>query len=164
MKRTAPSPYPRIREHALVIDDLPDEVLVYDLARHEAHCLNHSAALVWRACDGKHAPGEIARKLTAELDAEFSEDLVLLALKQLEKNHLLEQSEVLSAQVAVLSRRQMVRRLGLSAAVAAPVIISIVAPTPVQAATCNPPGQPCNPVKLCCTGCNPTAPGGPKCF
>jgi hypothetical protein len=72
MKRTAPSPLPRMRAYALVIDDLPDEVLVYDLERHQAHCLNHTAALVWRACDGNLAPAQNAGKLTAELDPEFS--------------------------------------------------------------------------------------------
>ena len=157
MKRTAPAHLPRIREYGLVIDDLPDEVLVYDLDRHEAHCLNHSAALVWRACDGNLTPAEIARKLSAELDAEFSEGMVLLALGQLERIHLLVQPEILSTQFAVLSRRQLVRHLGLAAAVAAPLVISIVAPTPVQAASCIPTGSPCSPTVLCCSplGCNP---------
>ncbi len=62
---------PQMRAHGLVVDDLPDEVLVYDLDRHQAHCLNRSAALVWRACDGHSDPAEIARRLTAELDAPF---------------------------------------------------------------------------------------------
>ena len=89
MKRISTAHLPLMRKHSLVIDDLPDEVLIYDLARHEAHCLNRSAALVWRSCDGKRTPAEIARHLTAELDAPFSEDLVLVALSQLEKFHLL---------------------------------------------------------------------------
>ena len=151
-----------MRAHGLVIDDLPDEVLVYDLERHKAHCLNHTAALVWRACDGESSPAEIAARLRTELgvpySSELSDDVVLLALNQLEKFHLLEQPEALPAQFAVLSRRQMVRRLGLAAAVAVPVITSIVAPTAVQAATCTQPGQPCNVNVLCCSvlGCNPS--------
>src|SRR2546423_1106875 len=100
MKRTSPAHLPRMRAHGLVIDELPDEVLVYDLDSHEAHCLNRSAALVWRACDGQHGPREIARKLTAELDAEFSEELVLLALSQLEKLHLLEHTRNAPVQFA----------------------------------------------------------------
>lgn len=158
MKRTPSAHLPRMREHGLVIDDLPDEVLIYDLERHEAHCLNRSAALVWRACDGKRAPAEIARRLTAELDAPFSEELVLLALQQLEKFHLFEQSATAPAQFPLLSRRQMVRRLGLATAVAVPLITSIVAPTAVQAATCTPTGSPCSVTILCCSplGCNPS--------
>lgn len=158
MKRTPSVHLPTMRKHGLVIDDLTDEVLIYDLDRHEAHCLNRSAALVWRSCDGARPPAEIARRLTAELDAPFSEDLVLLALSQLEKFHLLEQAETAPAHFPGLSRRQMVRRLGFAAAVAVPVITSIVAPTAVQAATCIQPGQPCNVNVLCCSilGCNPS--------
>jgi hypothetical protein len=157
MKKIPPPHLPRMREHGLVIDDLPDEVLVYDLDRHEAHCLNRSAALVWRSCDGRSAPADIARRLTVELDALFSEDLVLLALNQLEKQNLLEQPATPAAQFVALSRRQMVRRLGLAAAVAVPLVTSIVAPTAVEAATCQASGNPCVPSKLCCSvlGCNP---------
>jgi hypothetical protein len=149
----------------LVIHDLPDEVLVYDRERAVAHCLNQTAALVWRACDGTRTPQEIARKLTADLDAPLSEDLVLLALTQLDKFHLLEPSAVRAQPYPAMSRRQMVRTLGVAAAVALPVITSIVAPTPAQAATCTPTNAPCNPSILCCSplGCNPSAPGGPKC-
>jgi hypothetical protein len=43
-----------------------------------------------------------------------------------------------------MNRRQMVRTLGLAAVVAVPLVTSIVAPTPVQAATCLPPGAACN--------------------
>lgn len=162
MKRT-PSHLPRMREHRLVIDDLPDEVLVYDLERHEAHCLNRTAAMVWRCCDGDSSPAKIARRVTAELDAPFSEELVRVALNQLEKFHLLEQDTEVPTHFAVLSRRQLVRRLGLAAAVAVPLVTSIVAPRAVEAATCIAPGQPCSGTVLCCSICNPLAPGGPKC-
>ena len=155
MKRTPKAQFPQLRKHRLVVDDLPDEVLVYDLDRHQAHCLNHTAALVWRCCDGQSAPADIARRLTAELDLPITEDIVLLALAQLESQHLLEHSAEQPAQFAVLSRRQMVRRLGLAAAIAVPVVTSIVAPTAVQAATCTPPGASCSPTIACCSvlGC-----------
>jgi hypothetical protein len=164
MKRTPPSHLPRRRADGLVIHELPDEVLVYDKLTDQAHCLNRSAALVWRACDGQLAPAEIARKLTTQIGAAVSEDMVLLALAALEESHLLNRPEGSSASVAGLSRRQLVRSLGLAATVALPVVTTIMSPTPAQAATCTAPGQPCNPVKLCCTSCNPAAPGGPKCF
>ena len=165
MKRTRPSRLPQLRAQGLVIHDLLDEVLVYDRERDEAHCLNQTAALVWRACDGRLAPREIASKLRAQLDTPISEELVLLALAQLEKFHLLETSESLPAPFPALSRRQMVRTLSVAAAVALPMITSIVAPMPAQAATCIAPNAPCSPSVLCCSplGCNPSAPGGPKC-
>lgn len=152
-----------MRDNGLVVDDLPDEVLVYDLETHQAHCLNRTAALVWRACDGQSTAAEIARRLTAELDAPFNEEFVLLALNQLESQQLLQDFDIARAQFAVLSRRQMVRRLGLATAIAVPLVTSIVAPRAVEAATCNPPGHPCTPGKLCCStfGCNPV---GNVCF
>jgi hypothetical protein len=165
MKRTRPSHLPRLRGHALVIHDLPDEVLVYDLERDRAYCLNQTAALVWRACDGKLATHEIAHKLTVELDAIISEDLVLLALAQLDQVHLLEEYKTLPPPYPAVSRRELVRTLGVAAAVTLPLITSIVAPTPAQAATCLPPNAPCSPSVFCCSplGCNNSAPGGPKC-
>lgn len=157
MKRTPPAHLPQMRKQGLVVDDLPDEVLVYDRNNHQAHCLNRSAALVWRSCDGKSSPSEIARRLTAELDAPFGEGLVLVALNQLENQELLIRAAATPSQFAVLSRRQMVRRIGLATAIAVPLVTSIVAPTAVQAATCTPSGQPCNVNILCCSvlGCSP---------
>ena len=140
--------HPKMRRQGLVIDELPDEVLVYDLDRDQAHCLNRTAALVWQSCDGKTTPTEIARRLQLELDADGKKDsreeLVWLALAQLERNNLLEQSVVVPSEFARLSRRRMMRGLGLAAAVAVPLVSSIVAPTAVQAATLLTPGSCCN--------------------
>lgn len=162
MQRTRSSQLPRLRAHGLVVHDLPDEVLVYDKQSDQAHCLNHTAGLVWRACDGTRTPAEIARRLTATLDQPVSEDLVLLALDQLHKFQLLEASGLTPAHFSALTRRQMVRTLGIAAAVAVPVVTSIIAPTPAQAATCIVAGQPCSPTIFCCSplGCNPS---GSKC-
>jgi hypothetical protein len=155
--------HPKMRRQGLVVDELPDEVLVYDLERDQAHCLNRTAALVWQSCDGNTTPSEIARRLKLELDADGKKDsreeMVWLALDQLERNHLLEDAVAVPAQFARLSRRRMMRNLGLAAAIAVPLVTSIVAPTAVQAATCGTVNQPCSP-GTCCPGlsCN----GNPK--
>ena len=52
---------PQARTEGLVIKALPDEILVHDLARHRTHCLNGAAAAVWRLCDGRRTPADIAR-------------------------------------------------------------------------------------------------------
>jgi hypothetical protein len=145
-----------MRKQGLIIDELPDEVLIYDLERDKAHCLNRTAALIWRCCDGQTAVPEIARRLKVELDAPFNEELVWLALEQLEKQHLLDNAVAIPAEFSRLSRRRMIRNLGLAAAVAVPLVTSIVAPSAVQAATCQQSGNPCVPSKLCCSplGCN----------
>jgi hypothetical protein len=151
--------HPKMRRQGLVIDELPDEVLVYDLDRDQAHCLNRTAALVWQSCDGNTTPSEIARQLKLELDADGKkdsrEDLVWLALAQLERNNLLEQSVAVPSEFARLSRRRMIRGLGLAAAVAVPLVSSIVAPTAVEAATLAGPGQCCgNPNDCVSNNCN----------
>ena len=64
---TMRSQIPQARDEGLVIQELPDEVLVYDLDRHRSHCLNHTASAVWRLCDGQKSVSEIAQKLRAEL-------------------------------------------------------------------------------------------------
>jgi hypothetical protein len=145
----------------LVVNELPDEVLVYDLTRHKAHCLNQTAAQIWHLCDGRRTVPEIARRLAQELDKPVEEEVVWLALGQLSKSRLLEQELSRPDATSRLSRRAAVRRLGLGAALALPVVISIVAPTAVMAATgCIAIGQACTPsaVSQCChptstTGC-----------
>jgi Coenzyme PQQ synthesis protein D (PqqD) len=155
MKRIAVAPLPRKREHRLIIDELPDEVLVYDLDCHRAHCLNQTAALVWKQCDGRSTSAQIGDRLTKTLGRPFPEDLVCLALNQLEKRQLLEHSARVRSQFGAVSRRQMIRRLGF-AGIALPLITSIIAPTPAQASTCAARGASCV-LKSCCSGlsCNP---------
>jgi hypothetical protein len=130
---------------------LPDEVLVYDLDRHKAHCLNQTAALVWRRCDGKTQPAEIARRLQSELDQPFNVEMVWLALRQLDKIHLLVEPVDVPPKLAGMNRREMVRTLGLAAVVAVPLVTSIVSPTAAEAATCAGLGGNCN-NKACCSG------------
>lgn len=130
--------HPQARTEGLVVRELPDEVLVYDLERHKAHCLNQTAAAVWRNCDGETAPAEIGYRLATELGEPVDEDVVWLALDQLSGLQLLETPVV---RPNGLSRAQLVKRAGLvAAAIALPATASLVAPTAAQAATscvCN---------------------------
>ena len=54
---------PRARQDELIVEELQDETLVYDLERHKARCLNPAAALVWRHCDGQTSVAEVAALL-----------------------------------------------------------------------------------------------------
>ncbi len=147
---------PRARTEGLVIQELPDEVLVYDRDRDKAHCLNQTAALVWRYCDGKTSVTNMARRLERDLKTErVDEKVVWYALGQLSKDHLLEEDLVSPALLTGMSRREMVRVLGVAAVVAIPLVTSIVAPTPAQAATCLNSGSACTGSAQCCSGiCN----------
>ena len=135
--------FPKARQNKLVVQELADEVLVYDLERDKAHCLNQTAAMVWKQCDGNNDAAQIAGRVGAELQAPVDERLVWFALEQLGRDKLLEESIVPPAVLAGMTRRQMVRTLGLAAVVAVPLITSIVAPTPAQAFSCIANGQAC---------------------
>jgi hypothetical protein len=142
---------PCARKDGLIVQNLPDETLIYDLERDRAHCLNQTAALVWQHCDGRSNVREIARVLGREIKQPLDEKVVWLAIDQLGRNHLLKETPALPASFAGLNRREVMRALGLSAAVAIPLVASIVAPTPAQAATCLPGGSACSSAAQCCS-------------
>lgn len=144
---------PRARKDDLVVKEMPDEVLVYDLTRDKAHCLNRTAALVWNFCDGRTSVAKIATRLGEELDSSVDERVVWLALNQLSKNHLLEENIVPPALMTGMNRRELIRALGVAAVVAVPVVTSIVAPTPAQAQStpCLPGGSACSRSTDCCS-------------
>ena len=157
MNRKAHIEKPVARKEGLVIQELPDEVLVYDLDRDKAHCLNKSAALVWKRCDGRMTTASIAQSVATELQTPVDEKVVWLALDQLGRNDLLEQQPVPPPMLAGLNRREMVRVLGIAAAVTVPLVTSILAPTPANAASCIPSNQPCSSPPTCCSGtCQPS--------
>ena len=125
---------PVARTADLVKREVDGELLVYDLDRDKAHCLNDSAARIWQYCDGEKNISEIARLLASDLNASVDDEFVWYAVARLEKLHLLEEAVVPSALASQMSRRTAVRRLGLGL-VALPLITSIIAPTPAQAAS-----------------------------
>jgi hypothetical protein len=140
--------FPRARVECLT-RKFGDEVLVYDLQRDVGHCLNLTAAAAWKLCDGTSTPSQIARTLSRQLSAPVSESLVLLALDRLAEAHLLVEPVPPSKR---LSRRLALRRIGIAAAIALPLVTSIVAPTPAQAASCAHNNQPCATNAMCCSG------------
>lgn len=135
MKRIT-SEMPRARTDDLIIDELADETLVYDLKRHKAHCLNRTAAAVWRHCDGDTAPSEIARSLEAELDIPRDEQVVRFALDRLDRARLLEERTEVSRASAGQSRRELVRKLAVvGGAILLPMVTSITSPAAALAAS-----------------------------
>jgi hypothetical protein len=138
---------PQTRRSGLLIRELPDELLVYDQEQHRAHCLNQTAALVFRHADGTRTAAELALLPGAD------DQVVGLALEQLAAAGLLEGAApgAEPASPAGMTRRDVARRVGLAAAILLPAVASIVAPTPAEAAatcvnTCagKTPGTPCS--------------------
>ena len=145
---------PETCHDGLIIRELDNEILIYDTETNKAHCLNDTAALVWKQCDGQSTAAEISRRLSDQVGTKVDERVVWFALNQFDRDHLLEEKVTLPAPLlaAGLNRREMVRVLGLAAVVAVPLVTSIVAPTAVQAATCLPSGSSCTTSAQCCSG------------
>ena len=150
MKREMDQSIPEARRKGLVVQEMSEEVLVYDRERNKAHCLNRTAALVWSHCDGKSSVAQLARAIAEETNEPIDEDLIWLGVEQLSKTHLLREPALIPEQKPGLSRREVIRRIGLTAAVALPVVTSIVAPTAAQAANCHPSGTACTSSAQCC--------------
>jgi hypothetical protein len=126
---------PVARTRGLVVKAVGDEVLVYDLERHRAHGLNRVAAALWRACDGTRPEVGLATHLREAEGIPVTPELVRYGLGELARARLVSGQR----EAAGLTRRELIRRLG-TAAVAVPVVTSIVAPTPAQAQSSPCPG------------------------
>ena len=63
-RRTAPAR----ANGGLSVNDVGGEILVYDRDTDTAHCLSETAALVWRACDGKLTIQELADREALDPD------------------------------------------------------------------------------------------------
>jgi len=136
MNRRETGGRPLAREEGLVVQELDGELLVYDLDTHRSHCLNRTAALVWGKCDGRTTVREIARGVSATLKSPLDERVVWFALERLERKKLLRGPLAPPAGAALVSRRELIRRVGV-AAVLIPVITSITAPTAYANVSCS---------------------------
>ena len=139
---------PKARKEELVVQEVSDEVLVYDLRTNRAHCLNETAAFVWKSCDGKNSVVEIGKKCQREAGKPVSEEMIWLAIEQLGKRELLEKpvEVVFEGQ----TRREALKRIGLGAMIALPIVTSLTAPTAALAGTIC-----ANPVCTCTLGAGP---------
>ncbi|HWO01129.1 MAG TPA: PqqD family peptide modification chaperone [Blastocatellia bacterium] len=150
--KTREQSVPRAIKEGLVVQEMPNELLVYDLVRNKAHCLNQTAALVWKRCDGKTSVKQMVRLLEKDTECPIDEAVVWLAFDQLAKANLLQGQAGKWSGAPGISRREVMRRIGLAAAVSLPIVTSIVAPKAVAAINCRTSGQPCTTSAQCCSG------------
>ena len=120
--------FPIARTKELIIEETADEVLVYDLNTDKAHCLNRISASIWKSCDGEKTEGDIAAILEREFKTPMSIQVVKLGLEELAGYGLL-QEDPSAPPRAQVSRRRLIQHLGLTAAIALPLVMSITAPT-----------------------------------
>src|SRR6266542_6412446 len=135
MKRANNKNLPLARKADLVVREIPDEVLVYDLKRDKAYCLNQTAAFVWKKSNGRKTVVEVTRLLEQERKEPVDEKVVWLAVDQLEKMNLMASRTGRPPHLPRLSRRDMMRAMGVAASVGLPLVTAIIAPRAVSPAT-----------------------------
>ena len=117
------------RRRTTHVEALHGELCIYEWTTKTVHALNPAAARVWELCDGSTTVEEM---IAAIGNAPAAELIVRHALAQFERAGLLEQGS-LSGLAPVISRRAVLRRIGVAAAV--PVVTSMVIPRPLDAAS-----------------------------
>ncbi|HEY9614634.1 PqqD family protein [Allocoleopsis sp.] len=134
---------PIARKQNLLIQEVDNELMVYDQKRDVCHCLNPVAAKVWNYCDGYNTVEDIAKFLEQELEVSADTDirgLVWVALEELGNFHLIKEyrrEEIVST--PTISRRKAVKQAtlvgGFALGALFPMVSSIAAPAAAQAAS-----------------------------
>lgn len=143
MNHSTLEPRPKARAHELITQEMRDEVLVYDLASQDAHCLNQTAASVWKHCDGETTVSELSELVSSELGTSVDDAMVWHALGQLQKRGLLAERVERPEGVRRVSRRDLMKWTLAGAAV--PLVTSIAAPAAAAAVSCQVDSNGCKP-------------------
>lgn len=121
-----------------VVQNISDEILIYNLADNKAFCLNKTSAIVYQSCDGKTYFDELKDK------SGFSEDLIHFTLSELNETGFVEIPSDYVSPLSGISRREAIKKVGLATMIALPLITSITVPVSANAASvCLPLSTPC---------------------
>ncbi len=126
---------PKARQENIVVQETKGETLIYDLQTNQAFLLNSTSAFVWNQCDGQKDIRQIAAVLARKHQQPINEEIVWLAIEELEKNNLITKRLKSANPLGKLSRREVVKKVGLTTMIALPVISTLVAPIAANAAS-----------------------------
>jgi hypothetical protein len=118
---------PKAKTTEIVEYELDEELMLYDLATNKAYTLNKTLKIVYKSCNGKETFDDLKRH------HKFTDDLIYFSLDKLKTSGLLE--EYVHDHFGNLSRREIIKKVGLSSMIALPVISSLIAPTSASAAS-----------------------------
>lgn len=125
----------RLSRDQLIVEELGAELMIYDQKRNQAFCLNQTAALVFQYCDGKTTVAGLAARLTQTLGEPVDEKVVQFALEGLSKDGLLEPLDFPPIVTAGMTRREVMQKIGVRAAVALPLVTTLLVATPMAHAS-----------------------------
>ena len=134
---------PKARNNEILVQELDKELLIYNLKTNKAFSLNETCAMVWRECNGSKTIEEITSILNQQTSGLVTEEVVWLALDNLRKDDLLEESFEIDSKFNGMNRREIIRKVGFASMVAIPLVTSLVAPIAAnaQSSCVNPGGQ-----------------------
>lgn len=123
----------RLQSKGLILEQLRNELMIYDPKRRKAFCLNQTAAFVWKHADGKTSVTEMARRLGQQSDrpAKENEEIIRFSLEVLDNDGLLDSATFPPLAVPMLTRRKMLQQLGVGT-MALPVVTALFM-SPVKA-------------------------------
>ncbi len=148
------SKLPFLRTENLVVKELPSELLIYDLDKNKAFCLNETARLIMDECDGKTSIDEAIVNLNRKFKAKVSEEMIWMVIEQLQKADFIEKDYQIPMETTRVTRRKILQSAA-ALGIALPMITSLVAPSAVNAQSgCLPlESGSCNlEVNNCCPG------------
>ena len=128
----------RLQSKDLILEELRDELMIYDPQRNKAFCLNLTASFVWKHSDGKTTVAEIAKLMEQQLDKPATEQMVWFALDMLSKDGLLAASTIVPEAVADASRRKLLQKIGVGAIALPVVTVLLVSPAKAHASSTEP--------------------------
>ena len=120
---------PKFRSKEVLTQNAGKELLIYDLTIDKAYSLNETLTVIYQACDGITTLDELKNKYL------FTDDAVFLAIDELKRANLLENSKNIPLNFAGLSRREAIKRVGLASMLAIPLITGLSVPTAAQTAS-----------------------------
>ena len=141
----------RFKQKKLIARRIDDELLLFDEETSIAHCLNGIAAEMWMACERENTAAKVAEALRTRWPG-VDEEVVLASLSRMVADGLLD--ERIDEENISTARRELIRKLGFTAAVVLPIVVtSVLIPPAASAASCGGLLAPCGGGHPpCCSG------------
>lgn len=117
----------------VLVQELEKELLLYDLDRNKAFCLNETSLMVWNLCDGENTVEDIRHKVSIQLKTNIPEEIIWLTLEGLKNEKLLNNHKEITINFKGLNRREIIKKVGFSTLIALPLISTIVSPNAAAA-------------------------------
>jgi hypothetical protein len=139
------------KQKKLIATRIDNELLLFEVETSIAHCLNDIASEMWVACEQQSSAVEVTEFLRTRRP-DMEKEVVWASLSKMAAAGLLE--ETTNQEDIAISRRELIRKLGITAALVLPIVVtSVLVPPPAAAASCGTLGMLCGGGRApCCSG------------